>query len=441
MIVLSHFYQKASATLANHRRYARMRGYRHDVVDASVMPREVPLCWQYRYETLLNTLRHAQEGELVLMLSESAVILRPEDTLESFIGADNSLLVCTAAHNLPQVDVQIWRNTEEIRRVVYEIVKRCRLGGEPIASEAHLLADLPTHHYTTTTDGICPVMQAGPNFDPLWSRIPTFAVSIDDQPQRPERKHITARYRDILVAHINEHQASGLPMFHFPQYLTDNAERSVYNPGKSVALVTLHTPNIAIYGRIAEHNFSRYCDRHGYTLYVHRDIPQEIGMGKRVTGNWIKPWLLHGYLHHHDWVIWLDADVLIADQARPLEPLLDKSDYLLAHDIGKWQFNAGIVGLPRTSQNETMLRDLMRDIVNLSDRSSVYASNGDQHHLIEAMTRANLLDEGTVLDFISVNTPWMFRRPDSFMVHYFGMWPEMRAMMMAHDDLLLSGDS
>ena len=163
------------------------------------------------------------------------------------------------------------------------------------------------------------------------------------------------------------------------------AERSTYNPGRPIALMTLYTPNIGSYARVAERNFRRYCDTHGYTLYVHRDIPAEIGLN--ATGNWFKPWLLHAYLQHHEWVVWLDADVLIADQQKALAPLLEGRDWLLAHDLGQWAFNSGVMAFRRTERNDAMLRDMMTTIAALHDRSSVYASDGDQLHFIRAMER------------------------------------------------------
>lgn len=63
----------------------------------------------------------------------------------------------------------------------------------------------------------------------------------------------------------------------------ESAKRSACNPGRPIALVTLYTPNIGSYARIAKRNFRHYCDAHGYTLYVHRDIPAEIGLNP--TGN------------------------------------------------------------------------------------------------------------------------------------------------------------
>lgn len=434
MIVVSHFRRAAPASLANHRRYASRHGYRHVFIDASAMPAQ--LQWQllYKYEALLNTLRQAQPEEAVLLLSEDAAIVQalPLDTLMA--GRDH-LLVRTSSHDLPQVDVQGWRNTPAVQGVVRAILARCRLGGEPVHAEAELLAGLASLHYTALLDGACPVMQAGYNFDPQWSRHQTFAISIDDVPQDPSRKGVTARYRDVLVDHINRRQAAGLPLFSFPGHLpADTAERSTYNPGRPVAMVTLYTPNIGVYGRVAEHNFRRYCETHGHTLHVHRAIPAEIGLA--ASGNWFKPWLLHAYLQHHEWVVWVDADVLIADQQRKLEPMLAGRDVLLAHDVGQWEFNSGVIGFRRTARNDALLREMMAQIGALDDVSSVYASNGDQLYFIRALKRAGALDEDKIADFLELNTPWMFRRPDSFMVHYYGMWTEMRAMMMAHDSEL-----
>lgn len=435
MIVLSHFRRPAAASLDNHRHYARRLGYRHEYNDASEMTDRKPLCFFYKYEWLLDTLRRVREGQSVLLLGEDALIVEPLP-LERMLEERDWLLGRTAGHALPQVDVQIWRNTPAARAALAEIVLRCRLGGEALSSEAALFDGLETVHYLTPINGFCPVMGAGYNYDPTWSRVPTFAISIDDAPEIPENKGVTPRFRDVLACHVNRHLASRLPLFDFSAYPAPQAgERSVYCPGSRIALTTLYTPNIGMYGRIAERNFRRYCEAHGYTLYVHRDIPREVGLN--ASGNWFKPWLLQAYLPHHEWVFWLDSDVLIADLDRPLEPMLEGRDWLLARDIGQWAFNSGVMGFRRTARNDAMLRALMSDIAGVVDRSSVYASNGDQMYFIEAMNRAGLLSEGTVLDSTAFNTPWMMRRPDSFIVHYYGMWPELRAMMMAHDDALL----
>lgn len=440
MIILSHFSSLAPASLANHRHYARMHGYRHEFVDASAMPQTLPLRALYRYEVLLNRLRHAQAGQLVLLLSENAAIIDPFP-LERLMAGRDMLLVRTDEHDLPQVDVQIWRNTPEIRDIVLRLVKMSRVGSlERLASEASLFAGLETRHYVAFIDGICPVMQSGYNYDPLWSRIPTFAISIDDQPQNPELKAITPRFRDALVEHVNRSKAAEISIFpssdNEQSIASGAAERSTYNPGHKIAIVTLYTPNIESYACIAEANFRRYCEAQGYTLYVHRDIPQEIGM--QAFANWFKPWLLHAYLQHHEWVIWLDADVLITNQRQKLEPLLAGRDWVLAHDIGQWLFNSGVMGFRHTERNDTMLRELMEEITAIGDKSDTYASNGDQDYFVKAIKKSWQAKFGDITDVVSFNTPWIFRQPDSFIVHYYGMWHSMRAMMMAHDNALLS---
>jgi hypothetical protein len=432
MIVLSHFCHEAAASLANHRYYAKQHGYRHEWITASSMPSSLQLRRLYRYEVLLNTLHRADPDELVLLLSEDSAIVEPVALDDLMVNRD-WLLVATSSHPLVQIDVQVWRNTSAVREIVLQILKRCKLGGERLTSEAELFTGLDRHHYMLTINGVCPVMQAGYNFDPGWSRVPTFAISIDDAPENPLCKGVSPRFRDVLVEHINRHRCTALPMFSFSGYVVeDTSDRSVYNPGCPIAVTTLYTPSIGDYARIAERNFRRYCDLHGYTLYVHRAIPSEIGLN--ASGNWFKPWLLHAYMQHHEWVLWLDADVLVNDMQQKLEPLMTGRDLLLAHDVGQWAFNSGVMGFRHTPQNDAMLRELMSDIVDLEDRSSVYASDGDQAYFIKALERSGLLGAATVVDLVTLNTPWNLRRPDSFIVHYYGMWKEMRTMMMAHDE-------
>lgn len=430
-IVLSYFCSPARPSLENHRHYARRHGYRHEVVDVSVLHESVQLRMLYKYETLLHLLRQARPGQLVMVLTENAAIVDPVP-LEPLMDDRDWMLVRTWGQDFPQTNVQVWRNTYAVRERILQIVARCRLGNEEPPAEGELFGELATLHFRETGDAPLFVMPCGYAVDPAWERAPTFAISIEGEPDYARRRSVCARFRNVLVDHLNERRAAGLPLFAFPDYdEAEPAERSTYAPGKRIALVTLYTPNIGIFGRIAERNMRRYCERHGYTLYVHREIPAEVGLTG--SGNWLKPWLLQGYLEHHEWVVWLDSDILIADLERPLEPLLDARDRLFAHDVGQWPLNAGVIGLRQTQANQDLLVSWMAGITALSDRSSVYADSGDQFYLIRALTELGLLDEELVLDFLACNTPWMFRHPGSFMVHYFGMWPQLRAMLMAHD--------
>ncbi len=438
MIVLSYFSRPAAPSLANHRHYARLRGYRHDWIDGSLMPPSVQSRSLYKYQMLMNVLGRAEPDALVLILSENAAIIEPTP-LEALMEGRDRLLVRTASETLPQVDMQIWRNTPAVLETLESLFNKCRVGNE-LSTEAELFAGAESLSWSQKIAGVFPAMPACFDIDPLWSRDGTFAIQIENSAPTaacPQKMGVSPRFTDALIDYVNQRQAAQLPFFKFPEYDSeDRAERSAYNPGHSIALVTLYTPNAETFARIAEHNFRRYSERHGYTLYVHRDVPQELGI--KASGNWFKPWLLDGYLQHHDWVFWLDADLLIADQERPLEPLLEGRDVVVAHDVGQWYFNSGVMGFRKTEKNFQALRRLMEKIAALDNKSELYASGGDQHFFIEALEHFGLVGKGVVLDQVAINTYWEYRRPDSFIVHYAGMWWDIRAMMMAHDDRLLS---
>lgn len=430
--VLSCVAPAAPASLANHRHYAFAHGYRHEVVEMADGPDGPQLQALYRYERLLDALRRLPEGALVLLLSENAAIVHPVP-LPRLMQGRECLLVATSAPTA-QPNVQFWRNTPASRATVATLLARCRLGGDlPFDGESALLAPLPALPWHQSVDGLCAVMATGPNVDPRWSVVPTFAVSLDAATHSPPELGIVPRFREVLFSHINDCQLHARQPFVFPDSPPVPAEdRSTFNPGHPVALVTLYTPGIACYGHIAELSLRRYCARHGYTLHVYRDIPRETGL--QATGNWFKPWLLHGWLAHHEWVVWLDADVLVADPDRPLAPMLDGRDCLLARDIGQWPFNSGIMAFRRTPANLAMLAALMERIAAMPDRSSVYAGNGDQFHFICAMREHHLLEHARIESPLLINTPWFMRANDSFLVHYFGMWTHMRALMMHADN-------
>ncbi|MBN3807162.1 galactosyl transferase GMA12/MNN10 domain protein [Paraburkholderia sp. Ac-20336] len=441
--VLSFLTGHAPAAFANHARYADTHGYRHVCVDASDGPRSAQVQTLHRYEALLRALDGCPADGIVLLLGEDGLVVEPH-ALDRLMAGRDALLV-GVEKGRPQTDVQFWRNTPATRERIYRIMQRCRLGGEPFVDAATVLGDEPVHPWHERIDDLYAVMHAGANIDPYWRRAATFALSLGDLHDSPSEASAAPRIREILCAHLEMSGLRGLAPFSFETPAVDaSADRSTYAPhnapqnapgnvsARDVAFVMLYTPGIAGYGGIAESNLRQYCERHGYTFYVYRDTPAEIGLSG--TGNWFKPWLLDAYLPHHEWVIWVDADVLILDHERPIDDLLRGRDRLLARDIGQWPFNSGVMGFRRTEGNAAMLRGLKARIRGLADRSSVYAHNGDQFYFIEAMKQSGLLDEADILSPLVINTPWFMVGPDSFIAHYYGMWTEMRTLVMAYDE-------
>jgi hypothetical protein len=425
MIVISLLFDHAPAALANHRRYARALGYRHIEIDMShLQGSEDVYRWLYKYELLLEQLSRAEPDALVLLLSENAAVLRPAPLAVLMEGRDCLLGRTDDEH--PQTDVQVWRNTEAIRHKLFKLVSLCRLSVELPEHEGQLLCEfdvLPVQH--RVGDLIC-VIPVAVNLESVWASWNVFALSVRD-----EKRH--RLFRDALLEHINDRAARGLPLLSlFTPEPADATSHSVINPDRPLAIVTLYTPNIARYGRIAEHNFRRYCERHGYTLYIHRAIPDHLNDGK-TSGNWLKPALLREYLPHHEWLFWIDADVLFNDMNRKLESIIEGRDAVFARDIGIWPFNSGIMGFRRTQQNYDAFHYILDACSKLDDKSNVYANLGDQHYFGEQFLTHPDHDVTRISSPIEWNTPWIYRRSDSFMVHYIGMWADHKALMMDHD--------
>ena len=223
------------------------------------------------------------------------------------------------------------------------------------------------------------------------------------------------------------------PVLQPPDYpaLSDEAYTSI-NPQARIAFLTLYTHHIATYARVSEHNVRRYCERHGHAYHVYRALPEAIGPG--INGSWVRTWLLQQHLAQHDWVIWVDADVVFRNQARPFEPLLQGRDLLLAKDVGAWGFNSGVMGFRNTPANLALLERIWARIGEVADKSQVYSSLGDQHYTNEVLKEEGLLGEHSVLDNLSLNTPPLLADEDTLLVHFVSLSEPYRSVYMAAMD-------
>ncbi|EKS70451.1 MULTISPECIES: hypothetical protein [Caballeronia] len=422
----------ARASFENHRRYCARLAYPHEYVDTAAIG-WAHLRMLLKYQVLLRKLRACAEGDLVLLITQDCLLLR-DIPCETLMRGENRDWIVSYRDDDPgdvMAAFQLWRNTAAAREQVQRICEGARFG-RALASEAQLLSALGPRPFTEAIEGHHPVVLAALNVSPIWAEWPAFSLALADMPDAPKNQPVFADLRDLFAEHINECQARGLPYLALPQPEADETRYEASNRSASIALAMLHTPNIREYGAIAERNVRRYCERHGYALHLYRDVPAEAGAG--ASGNWIKPWVLLRHLPEHEWVFWIDADVLVADQSRRLEPLCEKRDRVLATDVS-WQFNSGIMGFRNTPQNLDVLTEIEQCIGAIADKSSTYASGGDQDVFIKVLARHGLADSRHLLDCATINTPYQLQSRDSFMVHYMHMWPSLRALIMHHGDL------
>lgn len=427
-VCLSIFERAEPLALSNHRYYCARMQYQHVVASCNGIP-SVKHRILYKYERLLHQLRQMPEQALLICASEDCVFFEPA-RVEIFMQGRDYLLpsIDLEDGSQPQA-IQVWRNTATNRALIVALIAQQKIGrSEALDCEEQLLQALEKLPAYAQIDGICCTLKCCVRSETGWKslgRIWTLSIA-----EMNEYGGVHPGFRDAVFEHINDWQQKGLPLLALPSHAEAQTEAlSIHNPGSSVAIVTLYTPNIRQFGEIAERNFKRYCQRHGYTLYVHHEIDHGY-CGEGVNGNWVKPWLLHQHLPQHDWVFWVDADILFLRQEQKLEPFLQGRDIVAMHDMGSWLINAGLFGLKRTQANFDLLDKAMQSIRAVEDKSSVYVGGGDQAVLIRLLMELGWdLEAGR--DFVGMNTPWFYEQLDSFAVHYFGMGTEYRSLMMA----------
>jgi hypothetical protein len=434
--IITLAFSNARASIANHRQYASLRGYRHIVIDASTTYTDSHARWLYKYETLLDHLSRAEPNEIVLMLTENAAIVEPV-SLERVMEGKQWLLIRTS-ERMQQVDCQFWRNTPAMREAVLAIVQRCQFQLESSATEMNVLQELETSPEELEIDGHVVVGKASSLVLPDWIKKPTFLLSFSGsdalQSHGAVEARVSIRLRDALIEHIARCKANDVPYNTIPTCAPANRQKfSVYNPNRPIALVMLYTPEIAAAGNFSEDSFRRYCLRHGYTLYVYRDLPN--GFDGTAKANWAKPYLLQRHFDSHEWLFWFDADIIVNNFGCKLETFTEGRDVVVARDVMSFLFNSGVMGFRRTAANRAALDEVADVVTSITDKSGVYASGGDQTHFCEIFRKRGLVRPDTPLSTFAINTNWPFARTDSFTIHYAGMINLYKAIMMQYDTL------
>ena len=429
--------------LRNHQHYAQLYGYTHQWVETGFMAHE-KLRTAYKYNYLLQNLKASAEGELVLLLDGHTAIFRPISIEDAMVGRD--AFVCLGPESagvecLPLNNLLIVRNTEANREILHRMLIALHgvlAGQDHHLNEFDLLREfgmLPTN--AVLLDAYINVRWTIPN----WFNAKIFAVGLGMGVGYDAAGVVTydmthdTNLEKMLLGRINATLIDGAPIMQVPDYpaISDDAV-SHFNPDARIALVTLYTHHITTYARVSEHNVKRYCDRHGYAYHVYRAIPPELD--ENINGTWVKSWLLKNNIANHDWVIWVDADVLFKNQAQKLEPILAGCDLLFAKDLCAWPINAGIMGFRNTPENVELIAKIWQRMLEVNDKSTTYSDFGDQHHTINVLRENNILSEANVLNCLTINTSPQMSNGETLLTHYVGWGDPYRSIYMAHDDAI-----
>ena len=437
-LCLSFFQRKDDAVLRNHAHYCRSFGYDHQWTDADHILHPA-LRDGARYSEILRRLRKLVDGDWLLYLDGDSVVFHPVAIETLMEGRDLLVLEGPAVgehSGLAMTNMMVLRNMPANRALLHQLIEDC---GRVIAlvtdrlDEAARLRPAGMLACNATIGDIYVNVSWRIS---QWFHARIFVVNLGPLPiaapgsgLREDMLHDFNLQR-LLVDQVNDALMHGRPVMQsaaYPELSTDAL--TTHNPGGHIAFLTLYTHHINSYARISEHNVKRYCERHGYTYHVYRAVPEEIGPS--INGSWVRTWLLQQHLAQHDWIIWIDADTLFLNQTRRIDDLLQGRDLLLGKDVGAWSFNSGVMGFRNTARNAELLASIWARIGGVDDKSTVYASQGDQYYTNEVLTAEGLVGPENILDNLSINTPPHLATEETLLVHFINLGEPYRSAYMA----------
>ena len=435
-LCMTFFDRMDEPVLRNHAHYCRRFDYPHLWIESDHIAHPA-LRDSARYAEILRRLRALDEADWLLFLDGNSVVLHPM-AVETLM-ADRELLVVDGPGGLALTNMMILRNTAANRALLHALILAA---GNVIACVAPRLDESALLRPAGMLECNALIADCYVNVSwriTGWFNARIFVVNLASLPKLEADGRVAEdmlhdlNLQRLLVRRVNAALMDGQPVLQPPAYpaLSDDLASSV-NAGAPIALVTLYTHHINDYARVSEHNVRRYCERHGYAYHVYRAIPGELDPA--INGTWVKSWLVQRHLAQHQWVIWVDADILFVNQAKRLEPLLEGRDLLLAKDVGAWSFNAGVMGFRSTPRNAGLLKRIWERITGVGDKSTVYSSQGDQYYTNEVLREEGLVGEDCILDNLSINTPPHLATEETLLVHFVNLGEPYRSVYMADVD-------
>ncbi|WP_244817234.1 hypothetical protein [Caballeronia sp. Lep1P3] len=431
-LISCFFDRRATSSRDNHAEFCRRTQIRHCEEPISLSAASQELAVLFKYQMISDRLAKAAEGEILIFATENALFLRFEDFGRIMEGRDS--LVTKGFFGI-NTEMFVIRNVEANRRIARGMAARCREYHEygKFVTEEELLEPFTTVTDWDVTHGVIPIASMWSGQHPDLRGAPVVAVSLVFTPRLFSK--YGPRWRAVFARHVNACHAAGTSQFFDiappPECDTDEP-LTVYQPGRPIAVVMLYTPNIASYARFGEASLRAYCERNGYTLYQYREVPADFQL--EACGNWSKPFLLSKHLPHHEWVFWLDADILVMDPSVRLETFTASRERVLTADICGWPFNSGVMGFMNNEVNARVLESVLARVHATEDVKHTFSSQGDQLSFLEEIMAHGLCperDSPELVSFNELNTPWYFGKPDTFMCHFHGLSTELRMLFMS----------
>jgi hypothetical protein len=222
-----------------------------------------------------------------------------------------------------------------------------------------------------------------------------------------------------------------------PKPETPKEKFSVYNPGKSIAIVSLYTPEISDYAVYSEQNIKKYCEKNNYTFYVYREKIEQ-----NSSPNWSKAQAILNHFDDHDDIVWMDSDTLVFNPEKRFEDILSRctktKKIVACEDIGTnnknlpkgSMFNSGVIIFRNHNYTKNILKK-WRDFN--GDKSSLYASGGDQEILCEILKKSDGFGHNRkIFPMNQFNTEPRMINDETFIVHFMAYPIQLKTIFMKY---------
>jgi len=204
---------------------------------------------------------------------------------------------------------------------------------------------------------------------------------------------------------------------------------SCFNPFKDIAIISLYTKEISEFAVYSEQSVKEYCYKQDYTFYVYRQ-----NLNDKESPNWSKSQALLNHISNHKYIIWIDSDTLIFDTDKKFESIINKASkkFIIAtRDIGDHcMLNSGVLIFKSHNYTKNLLKK-WRDFD--GDKSSLYASGGDQEILCEILRKTDAFGNNRkILEMNEFNTDPRLINSETFILHFMAYPYELKKIFMSY---------
>jgi GR25 family glycosyltransferase involved in LPS biosynthesis len=213
-------------------------------------------------------------------------------------------------------------------------------------------------------------------------------------------------------------------------HLSDSEKKdfSVFNPGRDIAIVTLYTPEVCDFSIFSERSLRMYCEKNNYTLYVYRKKIVD-----NCSANWSKANAILNHYDDHKDIMWLDSDTIVLNMDKKIEDILYRCTplkrILACEDVGKKSIlNSGAIIFRKHSYVKRIIKKWSEFN---GDKSSLYASGGDQEVLCSILKKSDSPGfNRKIFPMNEFNTDPRLIDDNTFIVHFMAYPRKLKYLFM-----------